>query len=281
MPSLNAVTGSTLNQLQSYLNDHSTSYQKTMEQLSSGEKYTSMKDNPFEVSKSVKLSVQINTNDRASSNVAIGQDVLSLAADSENSVVDNISRIHDLCLQISNGTYSSQDKDAILEEIKSRLSYIDTVSSTTKFNGKNLLDGSSSSMTLQVGSKSTNTLSVGDALMDVSTTALGINLNSVTSADTWTTTDINTYMDQLDKASNELINSSSKIGAYQNRLSTISQSLSSMNTDLTQKKSDIMDVDVAAATSDLVKYQILQEYSVNILTQANNISSLALNLLNK
>ena len=281
MSSINSVTGSTLNQLENYFNDNKTSYQYTMDQLSTGTKYTSMKDNPFEVAKSVKLSVQINTNTRASSNVAIGQDVLSLAADSETSVVDNISRIHDLCVQISNGPYSSTDKDAILQEIKSRLSYIDTVSSTTQFNGMNLLDGSSSSMTLQVGSKATNILNVGDALMDVSTTALDINLDSVTSADTWTTTDINTYMDKLDAASNELINSSSKIGAYQNRLSTISESLTSMNTDLTQKKSDIMDVDVASATSDLVKYQILQEYSVNILTQANNISSLALNLLNK
>lgn len=281
--SLTSLTGSTMSYLQRLIDKHTNMYQDTMEQLSSGSKYNSISDNPVEVCNSVKLGVEIQTNETADSNIAVGNDMLSMASSSQEDILSNIQRIHDLTVEISNGTYSSSDKNAILGEIKNRLDYIDKASDSTNFNGIYLLNGSaiSDTLTLQVGTNSNNRIYIGDALIDTHTTALDINLDTVTSIDDWTEDDIANYLDKLDTAAKTVISADSKIGSYQNRLDFVSESLSNINTNLTAKKSSISDADVAEVSAELVKNQILQQASVSVFTQANQVSSLALSLLGK
>jgi len=278
--SLYVKSGSTSTYLQSILNKNTDSYQKTMEQLSSGNKYTSVGDNPIDVCESAKLQVRIDSNTQATSNVNIGQDMLSMTEDSHATISSNIQRIRDLSVEAASGTYSSDDIGAILKEIKGRLENIDKMSSTTDFAGVGLLDGSSSSIFLQIGANTSSTMDVGDAFIDTHSTALGIGLDSTVTADTWTSEDAKAYLTNLDNATSTLSSADAKIGGYINRLDSVSQSLTKMNDNLTDNKSNISDTDTAAACADMVKYQILQEVSASILTQANQIPALALELLN-
>lgn len=285
---IKAAAGSTLTYLRSYMDNHTTSYQKTMEQLSSGSKYNSIGDAPYEVCTSEKLSIQINSNKRAKSNVDLGEDVINIAESTQSEVIDNIARIRDLCLEAKTGSYTPDDKDAMIEEIRARLAYIDKSAESTKFNDITLLDGSSSNFTLQVGSNDDDTMDIGDAFINIHTdaTALNIALDDPLPAppvtgDNWTETQINAYIDRLDTATQTLINAQAQCGSYVNRLDFINQGLEGMNVNLTEDRSIISDVDVAAASANLVKYQVLQQAAVSVLAQANQIPSMALQLLQR
>ena len=272
-------SGSALPYLQSILNGQTTSYQKSLEQLSSGNKYTSVGDNPIEVCESAKLQVRINSNKQASDNVSIGKDMLSSTENYQDIMLSNIQRIRDLTVQAASETYTATDKDAILSEIKARLNFIDSTSTSANFDGVKLMDGSSSATFLQIGSNSDATMPIGDALIDTHANALGIDLPGVTGA-TWTTADIQTYIGNLDTATDTLLAAGAKIGGYLNRLDTASQTLTKMNENLIENKSVISDTDTAKACADLVRYQILQQGSASILVQANQAASWALQLLN-
>lgn len=279
--SLSSLTSSTMGRLQNYLDIHTNDYQDTMDKISTGNKYTNTKDNPVAVCDSAKLAVKINTNNTANSNVELGNDVLTLAEESQGTIISSLTRINDLCVQILNDAYSTDDKNSILEEIKARLDSIDSLANGTAFNDIKLLDGSADSLTLQVGTRSNDTIVVGSALIDATTEGLDINLDDVHSIDDWPTEDIQDYKTKLETATGTLINSSSKLGAYQNRLTFVSDTLTSVNNNLTQKKSVISDADVAEESANLIKYQILQQASVSIFTQANQVSSMALSLIQK
>lgn len=273
--------GSSLTYLRSVLDKQTASYQKSMEQISSGSKYTSVSDNPVYVCESAKLGAKINANEQAASNIEFSKSMLKMAVDAQENVSSNMARINDLCTQAANGTYSAEDKDLILKEIRARLNYIDSAADSTNFNGINLLNGDSSDIFLQIGPSSDATMDVGDALIDIHTDALHIKLDNSVTGDTWTTDDIQNYMSNLDIATKTLLGTGAKLGGYLNRLDFVSGTLTTMNNNLAENKSIISDSDVAESSADMVRYQILQEASVSILTQANQVPSWALQLLNK
>lgn len=281
MSSTNAISGSALTYLKSYLDSHTTSYQNTMDELSSGNKYNSVGDNPVEVCKSAKMTVAIDAGTQASNNAEIGKDLLNTAAGAQGVIVSNLQRIHDLCIEASNGTYSDSNKDAILEEINARLKYIDSSADSTTFNGIKLLNGTASNLTLQIGTTASATMNIGSALINVHTdvTGLNINLPPGTTGANWTQANIDTYMTGIDNATNTIMASEAQSGAFLNRLDFVTDNLSSVKTNLTAGRSQITDTDAAQASADLVKYQVLQQASVSVLAQANQVPSWALQLL--
>lgn len=279
--SIYVKSGSALTYLQSILNDHTASYQKSMEQIASGNKYTSVGEDPISVCESAKLQAEIDANSRSSDNVDLGKDMLSMTEGYQENIMSNIQRIRDLSVEASNGTYSSADKDDILKEIRARLDYIDNTASSANFNGVNILDGSANNVFLQIGSNSDATMDVGSALIDVHTAALNIDIDPAVTGENWTMDDIGNYINNLDAATSTLLGNCAQLGGYLNRLDSVSDTLTTMGNNLTNNKSVISDTDTAEASADLVKYQILQDASVSILTQANQVSSWALKLLSR
>lgn len=267
--------------IQNTLNINTTGYQKSMEQLSSGSRFTSVGDDPIGVSKTAKVAKQISSNTQAMANVKVGDDLLTMTEAAQNDIIENLVRIRDLCVQAANGSYTPANKDAILIEIRARLDYVNNAASSTNFNGRNLLDGSNPNLSLQIGVNSSNTLNVGSALIDARPAALGgdITLGPAVTGATWTNPVVNAYISKIDAAITQLTNAGVKIGGFRNRLDMSTNTLTSMDDNLKEKKSLISDADVAKSSADLLKYQILQEASINILTQANQVPAWAFSLL--
>lgn len=276
---------------QNNLSKNTVAYQTAMEQISSGLRINRASDDAAGLSISESIKTQLNGNQKAISNIANGQNLLNVAEGGEITVTNHLQRIRELCVQAANETYKASDKDNILKEIRQRLADITNVAESTTFNGVKLLDGSKTSLSLQIGANSdplTNSLDIGPALTDVHISVLGsmpgetydgINLPSTFTGDTWTTSDIRTYMNKLDTAITTLTSSRALLGAYGNRLQATSSNLTVMNQNLSETNSRILDADIAEVSSDLVKYQILQQTSASILTQANQLPSIALKLL--
>jgi flagellin len=84
----------------------------------------------------------------------------------------------------------------------------------------------------------------------------------------------------LDTALNWISSQRANLGAAQNRLGYAAASLSTTAQNVAAANSQIRDVDVASETSTMSKSQILMQAGVSVLAQANQISQLALKLLN-
>jgi flagellin-like hook-associated protein FlgL len=86
-------------------------------------------------------------------------------------------------------------------------------------------------------------------------------------------------MGMLDRNLANLSKQRGVIGAYQSRLNVAINHLKSSADNFKAAESRIKDIDVAQATADLVRTQILQKASVAVLAQANQEPGLALRLL--
>ncbi|MGE1156205.1 flagellin [Pseudomonas kitaguniensis] len=83
----------------------------------------------------------------------------------------------------------------------------------------------------------------------------------------------------IDGAISGIDSSRSGLGAVQNRLATTVDNLTNIQKNSTAARSTIMDTDFAAATAELTKQQTLQSASTAILSQANQLPSAVLKLL--
>jgi flagellin len=71
----------------------------------------------------------------------------------------------------------------------------------------------------------------------------------------------------------------SDLGALQNRLTSTIDNLSNQDENLSAANSRIRDTDVAQASSEMTRNNILLQAGVSTLAQANQVNSLALKLI--
>ncbi|KAF1011966.1 MAG: B-type flagellin [Pseudomonas fluorescens] len=83
----------------------------------------------------------------------------------------------------------------------------------------------------------------------------------------------------IDKAIGTIDSVRSGLGATQNRLTTTADNLQNIQKNSTAARSTVQDVDFAAETAELTKQQTLQSASTAILSQANQLPSAVLKLL--
>ena len=256
-------------------------YQDTLEKLSSGSKFTSINQDVAKSSAAIKLEINMDSNSQTQENIKTGGELLATAEGYQENLLERLVRIRDLTVQIANETYSSENKDAILKEIRENLEYINNFSDTANFNGNNLLDGSSTSLTLLIGTSASDTLNIGSVLIDTHTdaSALDIDIDPLITGETWTQADIQAYLEKVDNAAKTITSNIAEIGAYQNRLDRASGTLGKMNIEMSEYKSNLSDTDMAEASSDLIKYQIIQEASATMFTELIQIEKYVYYLL--
>lgn len=265
-------------------------YQANMEQLSTGVKFSHTGDDPIDATQAIALAAQISATAQSLSNIGVGGDLLSMAGDGQKEVITELQRIRDLSVQAANETYSATDKDSILAEIRQRLSAIDDIAQNTVFNGHTLLDGSCGStsahpLTLQTGANSASQLNIGSALLNVHVSQLGtganidLRLGAGVNGTTWTTANIDAYLDKLDSAISQLIDASAETASYTNSIAKLGSSLTNMRNDMDANKSVISDTDVAQSSANMVKFQILQQAAMTILVQVNQMTQLTFSLI--
>ncbi|OPZ07419.1 MAG: A-type flagellin [candidate division BRC1 bacterium ADurb.BinA292] len=83
----------------------------------------------------------------------------------------------------------------------------------------------------------------------------------------------------VDVALENLNSSRAGIGAAVSRLNSVISNLSTVSENVAASNSRILDADFAAETANLTRGQILQQASVAVLAQANQMPQLALSLL--
>lgn len=89
----------------------------------------------------------------------------------------------------------------------------------------------------------------------------------------------NEMLKYIDAAINEISERATKIGAAQNRVESAMESLDVQSQNITSSLSTLRDTDVASESSSYIQQQILQQASATLLSTANQLPSIALNLI--
>ncbi|MCE7885471.1 MAG: flagellin [Candidatus Sumerlaeia bacterium] len=138
----------------------STSLNRALERLSSGFRINRAGDDAAGLSISESLRSQVRGLRQAVRNANDGLSLVGTAEGAISEVTNLIQRIRELAVQSSNGTNSQANRTALQAEVTQLTAEIDRIATTTQFNGRNLLDGSFTSTSLQVGANVAQTISV-------------------------------------------------------------------------------------------------------------------------
>jgi flagellin len=147
--------------VQKNLNKASDALSTSMSRLSSGLKINSAKDDAAGLQISNRLTSQINGLNVAVKNANDGISIAQTAEGAMQASTNILQRMRELALQSANGSNSDGDRDSLQQEFGALSGELTRISSTTTFGGRNLLDGSFSSTSFQVGANSNESISFG------------------------------------------------------------------------------------------------------------------------
>jgi len=153
---------------------NSTLYQKKLDELSSGIKYTSIGENPVAFCQSEALKTEININSSIALSVSFNKNLLSMAEEVLDSHMSSLQNVRDLCTQVANDAYSMLDKSGIAKKIIKSFDEMNYLAESTDFNGLKILDGTCNNLELHTGRGETDVINVGNALQDAHVSQLGL-----------------------------------------------------------------------------------------------------------
>ena len=249
-----------------------TGLQKSTEKLSSGYKINRAADDAAGLSISEKMRNQIRGLNKAASNTQDGISLVQTAEGALNEVHSMLQRVSELAVQASSDVNGTADRTAIGDEITELKTEIDRVATTTQFNKMNILDGSFTQKSIQVGANAGQNIAI--TIDSMLATDLGLTATTVDSY-----TNANNTLTAAQTAIETLSSKRSKLGAVQNRLEHTYDNLNNISENTQAAESRIRDTDMAAEMVSYSKNNILQQAGQSMLAQANQANQGVLSLL--
>ena len=217
-------------------------------------------------------------------------------ADGALGVIDEkLIRMKELAEQAATGTYTSDQRVIIDSEYQSMASEITRIANATDFNGIQLLNGNMSGTHIGSGLVSTGAMRVhfgtgNDSKEDyyevkiknATSSALGLGAGAApgaAGASISTQSMAQNALDALDKAITSKDNIRANLGALQNRLSATISNLEIQSENVSASESRISDVDVATEMTEFTRQQIKTQSAVAMLSQANSLPQMAMQLI--
>jgi len=257
------------------LGTNNTATGKNIEKLSSGFRINRAGDDAAGLAISEKMRGQIRGLEQAQQNANDGISLIQTAEGGLNETHAILQRMRELAVQSANGTYqNSVDRENLQKEVDALSSEIDRISSATHFNKIQLLDGTMSNLTFQIGANGNTDQTVSLAVADMSASGLGLSAISVADQ-----TDANDAIANIDDAINTVSGTRADLGALQNRLEHTVNNLGVTSENLTAAESRIRDVDMAKEMMTYTKNNILTQAAQAMLAQANQQPQGVLQLL--
>jgi flagellin len=140
------------------LNTSQTALATSLQRLSSGLRINSAKDDAAGLAISDRMTSQIRGLNQAARNANDGVSLAQTAEGGLAEVANNLQRIRELAVQSANSTNTSSDRASLNAEVTQLLAEIQRVSTTSQFNGQNILDGTFTSAQFQVGANANQTI---------------------------------------------------------------------------------------------------------------------------
>jgi len=239
--------------------------QKTIERLTSGKRINRASDDAAGLAISNQLGADTRIASQGQRNANDGISYLQTADGVLDEVTNLLTRAAELAQQAQSGTSgadSGTGKTALNAEYQKIITTITDLNANTKFNGTAVFG---STVSVAVGNFSTVSVAVGTIT------------NATTSLDT--AANAGTAASSITSALTAVSTLRGTIGAGQQQLQSVSNSLGIQVENFTAAYSQIRDANVADEVVNLSKFQILNQSGISALGQANTSSQSILALL--
>ena len=249
-----------------------------MQQLSTGSRISSAKDDAAGVAVGQSMTAQVKGLNQAIRNVNDGVNFLQTADGALSEQANMLQRMRELAVQSSSGTYSDTQRGYLNTEFVALQSQIDKIGSETTWNGYTLLTGTTGGATtgtfsFQTGQASGQTIDVAIGSMTVS----GLGVTATNTIGTSVTAALT--IARIDAALGTLNSQRATLGSKINQLTYAGDNLTNISGNVQASRSTIMDTDYATASTQLSKTQIIQQAATAMLAQANQQPQSVLALL--
>ena len=222
-----------------------------------------------------------------------------------------LQRVRTLSIQAANGTYSTEDRKSIQQELTQLSVEITRIACKTTYAGKTVLNGyvqgnaaqnantiigSDGNVTFQVGANANDTIAVtgmskGFVLSFIASMAGTIQANPPSNTTGFVVSNgifrfsvtnqsqAQLTLGNIDSMIQVIDSKRAELGAVQNRMESTIRNQANIQENESDARSRIRDTDFAEETAALTANQILQQASQSILSQANQRPQIALSLL--
>ena len=251
--------------------------QKSMQQLASGSRITRSADDAAGLAISENLKSQIRSFSQANRNANDGISLIQTAEGGMSEISNILTRMRELGIQASSDTVSDKERVMIDKEVQQLKAESQRIAVTTKFGNQPLIDGSGSTFDFQVGVNNddfADRISFDSTSINVQASELGIDDFDFTSK-----AGAQSALSTLDEAQSNVNGHRATLGALQNRLQSTIDNTNTMYENLSAANSRIRDTDVAQASSEMTRNNVLIQAATATLAQANQVPALALKLI--
>lgn len=250
---------------------------KSFAQLSSGSRITKAADDAAGLGISESLKSQTRSLSQASRNANDGVSLIQVAEGGLNEVSNILTRMRELGIQASSDTVGDRERGYIDAEVQQLKAEAERISQSTRFGTTELLNGTAGSFDIQVGinnSSDVDRINFDASELNSTASSLGIDGLDFSSKD-----GAQSALETLDEAHNVVAGMRANLGALQNRFQSTIENLGVQHENLSAANSRIRDTDIAQATSEVARNNVLLNASASVLAQANQVPSLALKLI--
>lgn len=283
------------------INKSNASLSQSMERLATGKRINSSADDAAGKQIANRMQTQSDGMAMAQRNIADATAMLQTADGMFDEMNDILGRMDELATQAANGTYSDDDRTAMQSEFDELGQEMSDMLQNTTNGGTNLFNTSenglftsASGVTFQVGSQSTDQITIN---ISSQVTQLATDLGTLSAAfsgdygtdgsggtaasgsELLTLDSANATISSVQNVMDEVGSIQSTLGATMNRLSSTSTNLQSMQDNTEVAIGNIMDTDYATEASNMSKQQVLMQTGITMLKQANSMSGMVSSLL--
>jgi len=275
---------------QRFLTQNTNNLSQSFERLSSGYRINKSSDDAagLAISENMRGKIRAFNQNKRNANDAVS--MVQIAEGGMNEMSNILIRLRELTVQSASDTIGDQERGFLNREYTQLVDEIDRIAMTTEFNGLKMFgEDRPDQFVIQVGPNGTepemnmDTISINLEGLAFTTADLelgkGAEIGPQNGDDGPSREDIAAKLNPIDNALQRIASERATLGSIQSRLGSAVNNLSVSVENLETAKSRIRDVDFAAETAELTQARILSNSNLAVLTQANAVPEMALQLL--
>ncbi|MDA1759609.1 flagellin [Bacillus cereus] len=257
---------------QEYMRQNQDKMNTAMNRLSSGKSINSAADDAAGLAIATRMRAKEGGLNVGARNTQDAMSMLRTTDSALNSISNILLRMRDLATQSANGTNKTNDQASLELEFQELTKEITHISGKTNFNGNNLLNGTGTTVKIQLSDAASDNLAIQS--IDATASTLVGATTSISTGDKATAA-----ITAIDTAIQSIADNRATFGSQLNRLDHNLNNVNNQATNMAASASQVEDADMAKEMSAMTKFKILNEAGISMLSQANQTPQMVSKLL--
>jgi flagellin len=257
-----------------YLNKTTSELTTTQNHINSGLKIATAKDNGAVFAIAQNMRGDVSAFHAVSDSLNRAVSATDVAMNAGQAVSDLLVEMKGKAVAAADVSLDTASRDALKEDFEALRDQIATILESATFNGVNLVDGTSSSLTALVSADGGSTITISGEDMTLGESIVTISATATLSTAAAASTMIDTISASLENVNAAL----ARLGSSSKQISIQHEFISSLIDSLNAGIGNLVDADLAMESAKLQSLQVKQQLGVQSLAIANSAPAIALSL---